>query len=62
MIREEHIGVDDSTSRRKKAMVSLIRCDDCDYEWRVAGLVVLLCPVCGSFEVENKIDLGLDLI
>jgi Zn finger protein HypA/HybF involved in hydrogenase expression len=43
-------------------MVSLLRCDECDYEWRATGLVALLCPVCGSFEVEKKVDLGLDLI
>jgi predicted RNA-binding Zn-ribbon protein involved in translation (DUF1610 family) len=62
MLREHHIGVDDSASRRNRAMVSLLRCDSCDYQWRVDGLVVLLCPVCGSFDVEKKEDLGLDLI
>jgi Zn finger protein HypA/HybF involved in hydrogenase expression len=61
MLREQHIDVDDSACRRKK-MISLLRCDTCDYQWRVDGLVVLLCPVCGSFEVEKKVDLGLDLI
>ena len=62
MLREQHIGADDSTSKRKRTMVHLLRCDSCDYEWRATGLVVLLCPVCGSFEVEKKVDLGLDLI
>ena len=62
MLREQHIDVDDSASRRKRAMVSLLRCDSCDYEWRATGLVALLCPVCGSFDVYKKTDLGLDLV
>jgi Zn finger protein HypA/HybF involved in hydrogenase expression len=61
MLREQHIGADNSACKRKWMIVHLLRCDTCDYEWRADGLVVLLCPVCGSFAVEKKEDLGLDL-